>query len=167
MLFQTYNINCVSLQNPNPQNDRFLSIFGRKLSDKFEPKVFVPISKSLETQEYDSRIQQLMDMSIFTDKKFRIKNVQKSEDGDPYKLAAPITNGILVGKTDAIIQYGINNRLGLDEYLQVVALIEFKTCSSFYTQPPQRIFEYIGITLIYRPNFFFHFISRCQQKSNN
>ena len=141
----------MSLQNPNPQNERFLSIFGRKLSDKFEPKDFVPISKSLETQEYDSRIQQLMDMGIFRDTKFRIKNVQKPENGNPYKLAVPITNGILLGKTDAIIQYGINERLGFDEYLQVVALIEFKTCSSFYTGPSQRIFEYIGITLVYRP----------------
>ena len=137
--------------NPNPQNEdeRFLSIFGLNVSDlKFEPpKDFTLISKSLETQEYDVRIQQLKD--IFTDTNFRIKNVKQrtEEDGNPYKLAVPIRNGILAGKTDAVIEYGITtNRLAVDEYLNVVALIEFKTCDTFYTELDQGIFDYIGIT---------------------
>ena len=143
-------------ENPNPQNERFLSIFGLNVSDlKFEPpKDFTPISKSSETQEYDSLIQQLKDMDIFTDTNLRIKNVKQrpEEDGNPYKLAVPITNGILAGKTDAVIEYGITtNRLAFDEYLNVVALIEFKTCDTFYTELDQGIFDYIGITLIHRP----------------
>ena len=126
----------MSGQNPNPQNHRFLSIFGGKVCDKFEPP----------NKNFD-RIQQLIDMGIFTDTtKFRIKNV-KQDGNNPYKLAVPTTNGILAGETDAVIQYGINDRFGLDEYLKVVALIEFKTCSSFYTGLPKGIFEYIGITL--------------------
>ena len=87
-------------------------------------------------------------MGIFTDTtKFRIKNVkEKSENGNPYKLAVPITNGILAGKTDAVIQYGINDRSDLDEYLNVVALIEFKNLATFCSGLPQGIFEYIGRT---------------------
>ena len=154
MLFQTYNIYHVPRENPNPQDERFLSIFGLKVSDlNFEPpKNFAPISKPLETQDYDSLIQQLKDMRIFTDTNFRIKNVQKPEDGKPYKLAVPITNGILAGKTDAVIEYGITtDRLAFDEYFNVVALIEFKTCDTFYTELNQGIIDYIGITLIHRP----------------
>ena len=152
VLFQTYNIERVYRKNPNP-NERFLSILGLKASDVVKQEFFVPISKSSETKEYDARIQQLKDMGIFTDPtKFRIKNVQKPEDGNPYKLAVPITSGIFAGKTDAVIQYDIqiDDRLGLDEYLQVVALIEFKTCDTLYSDLNQGIFEYIGRTLIYR-----------------
>ena len=135
-------------ENPNPQDERFLSIFGLNFSDlNFKPKYFTPIPKSFETKEYDLQIQQLKDMGIITDTtRFRIKNVQKPEDGKPYKLAVPSTNGIFAGKTDAVIQYGINNQSGLDEYLNVVALIEFKSCPTFYSGLPQGIFEYIGRT---------------------
>ena len=109
----------------------------------YEPSKIKPIGERVELSEYSSRIQELNDMGIVENTYCSIKNVRRVPE-NPYKLIVPLSSTFHKGKTDAIIRFG-----NAPNYLNLIALIEFKTFATVHDGTDQGLFEYIGILFKY------------------